>query len=184
VRDPGVSGGLQEVSPDGDSGPRQLLQAQHVTYYLDNSLASQKQSEQTISYNLDPAGRTREAIATGTTSSTTIYHYAASGTTPAWTTTATGTWSRNIAGIDGGLAATQASGKSPELQLANLHGDIIATAALSETESKFVAAKETTEYGTPRTSITAKYAWNGAAAEPTELPKGIINMEHAPTYPS
>jgi RHS repeat-associated protein len=146
------------------------------TYYLDNALASQKQGEQTISYALDPAGRPREVIAAGTTTSTTTYHYAGAGSTPAWTITATGTWNRNITGIDGGLAATQISGKSPELQLTNLHGDIIATAALSETESKFTGTKETTEYGAPRTSITPKYAWNGADGEPTELPTGIINM--------
>jgi RHS repeat-associated protein len=158
--------------PAADAGGTPLTS----TYYLSNTLASQKQGEQTISYNLDPAGRTREAIATGTTNSTTTYHYAGPSGTPAWTITATGTWSRNIAGIDGGLAATQTSGKAPELQLANLRGDLIATAALNETESKFVPAKEATEYGVPRTSINSKYAWNGAAAEPTELPTGIINM--------
>jgi RHS repeat-associated protein len=158
--------------PAADAGGSPLTSS----YYVDDVLASQKQGEETISYGLDPVGRIREAIVTGTTSSTTTYHYSAPSTAPAWTITATGAWSRNITGIDGGLAATQASGKSPELQLTNLHGDIIATAALSETESKFLPAKEATEYGAPRTSITSKYAWNGAAAEPTELPTGVINM--------
>ena len=35
------------------------------TYYTDNQLASQTQNGQTIGYNLDPAGRTRETVSTG-----------------------------------------------------------------------------------------------------------------------
>lgn len=37
-------------------------------------------------------------------------------------------WTRNITGINGSLVAIQNNGETPELQLTNLHGDIIAKA--------------------------------------------------------
>ena len=52
---------------------------------------------------------------------------------PSWTVNASGETTRNIPGINGQLAAIQNKSKAPELQLANLHGDIIAKAYLSET---------------------------------------------------
>jgi RHS repeat-associated protein len=128
-----------------------------------------------IGYNLDPIGRVRETVSTGTTNSTVTSHYAGSGDSPAWTVTTSGSWTRNIAGI-GGLAAIQSDGEAPILQLPNLHGDIVATASMSETESKLEPTNETTEYGAPRTPITTKYSWLGADQLQTELPTGMINM--------
>ena len=62
------------------------------------------------------------------------------------------------------------------LQIADLHGDIIATASLSETETKLLSTADTTEYGVPRTSTPPKYSWLGAEERPTELPSGAIAM--------
>jgi len=104
-----------------------------------------------------------------------INHYASTGSSPAWTANGSN-WTRNITGVNGQLAAIQTNGETPVLQLANLHGDIIATAALSETESKLLSTSDTTEYGVPRTSSPPKYNYLGADQRPTELPTGIINM--------
>jgi RHS repeat-associated protein len=145
------------------------------TFYVNDTLASQEQNGEKISYNLDPSGRTREAVSTGTTSSTVISHYMAAGDSPAWTANGTG-WTRYISGIGSGLAAIQTNSETPVLQLENLHGDIIATAALSETETKLLSTSDTTEYGVPRTGSPAKYSWLGSAQRPTELPTGIIDM--------
>jgi hypothetical protein len=60
--------------------------------------------------------------------------------------------------------------------LANLDGNIIATASTSEVESKFIPANETSEHGVPRTTVTEKYSWLGADEVPAELPTGIISM--------
>jgi RHS repeat-associated protein len=158
--------------PAADAGGSPLTSS----YYVNNALSSQEQNGQKISYNLDPDGRVREAIYTGTTKATVTSHYAGPGNAPAWTITSTGSWTRNIPGINGGLGAIQANGGTPTLQLANLHGDIIATASMSETESKLIPANETTEYGVPRTTITASYSWLGSDQVPTELPTGIIGM--------
>ncbi len=158
--------------PAADAGGSTLTN----TYYINDTLASQEQNGEKISYTLDPAGRTLEAISSGTTSSTVTSHYQGPGDSPTSTITSTGSWTRNITGINGTLAAIQTNGATPILQLADLHGDIIATASTSETESKLIPANETSEYGVPRTSITAKYSWLGAEQRPTELPTGIINM--------
>ncbi len=149
-----------------------------TTYYADNQVASQTQNEQTIGFNLDPDRRTLETIATGKpNNSTTIDHYAGPSNSPAWTTSPiSGEWTRNITGINGSLAAIQNNGETPELQLINLHGDIIAKASASETTTELAAKADTSEYGVPTVAAPAKYSWLGAIQTPTELPSGVINM--------
>jgi tripartite motif-containing protein 71 len=167
-----VSGNTTAL-PAADAGGYGLTS----TYYADNQLASQTQNGETIGYNLDPAIRTREIVSTGKTTQDVINHYIGSGSTPAWTVEPTsGVWTRNIPGIGGGLAAIQVNGATPVLQLTNLHGDIVATAALSETETKLLSIPDTTEYGVPTTTTPAKYSWLGADEVATELPSGVIAM--------
>jgi RHS repeat-associated protein len=158
--------------PAADAGGTELTS----TYYSDNQVATQTQNGETIDYHLDPAGRASETISTGKTSSSIISHYMSNGGSPAWTEEhSSGHWTRYIPAMTG-LAAIQTNGGTPVLQLANLHGDIVATAALSETEAKLLSATNTTEYGVPTTSSPAKYSWLGADQRPTELPAGIIAM--------
>jgi RHS repeat-associated protein len=158
--------------PAADAGGSELTSA----YYTDNQLASETQSGQTIGYNLDPAGRTAEIVQTGKKVEDVVDHYAGPGGAPAWTVNTSGSWTRNIEGIGSGLVAIQAEGAAPVLQLANLHGDIIATAALSETETKLLSTTDTSEFGVPTTSTPAKYSWLGAEQQPTELASGEIDM--------
>ncbi len=158
--------------PAADAGGSALTSA----FYVDNQLQSQTQNGETIGYNLDPSGRTREIVSTGKTSQDIINHYAGGGDAPAWTVeTPSGNWTRNIQGI-GGLAAIQVNGATPVLQLTDLHGDIVATAALSETETKLLSTTDSSEFGVPTTSTPAKYSWLGAEQQPTELPSGEIAM--------
>ncbi len=148
------------------------------TYYTDNQVASQTQNEQTIGYNLDPTGRTLETVSSGKpNNSTIISHYPGPANTPAWTENALShEWRRNITGINGSLVAIQNNGETPELQLTNLHGDIIAKAYLSETATELAAKADTSEFGVPTVTAPAKYAWLGASELPTELPSGVITM--------
>jgi RHS repeat-associated protein len=175
LNDTGVSydaWGNTAALPAADAGGSELTS----TYYVDNQLASQTQNGQTIGYQLDPAGRTHETISTGKTLSNVTSHYAGPGNAPAWTTNTTAESTRNISGIGGTLAATQSNSEAPVLQLTNLHGDIVATAYLSETVEKLASTGDTTEYGIPRTSLPPKYSWLGALQIPTELPSGVIAM--------
>jgi RHS repeat-associated protein len=159
--------------PASDAGGAELTSQ----YYVDNQLASQTQNGETLGYNLDPAGRTLEAISTGPKSSSVTYHYAGPGADPAWSVNLGGETSRNIPGINGELAALQTDGETPVLQLANLHGDIVATAYLSETATGLASEADTTEYGVPTVSAPAKYSWLGEIELPTaELPASIVAM--------
>jgi RHS repeat-associated protein len=148
------------------------------SFYINDTLASQEQNGKKISYTPDPTGRPLETITTeGSSTSTMISHYTGAEQSPAWTINpTTGSWTRYIDGIGAGLTAIETKGAAPELQLHDLHGDVIGTAKLSETEPKTSAASETTEFGVPRTTITAKFSWLGADTLPTEQPTGIINM--------
>ncbi len=162
--------------PATDAGGKEPSEELTNTYYTDNQIASQTQNGETIGYNLDPAGRTLETIATGKKVATTTLHYAAPSNSPAWTTNTAAETTRNIPGIDGNLAAIQNNSETPVLQLTNLHGDIIATAYLSETATELASKADTSEFGVPTTSLPPKYSWLGALELPTELPSGVIAM--------
>jgi RHS repeat-associated protein len=158
--------------PAADAGGTELTSS----FYSDNQVATQTQNGETLDYYLDPTGRTIETVSTGKTSSSIISHYMNASESPAWTEEhSAGHWTRYIPGMTG-LAAIQTNGGTPVLALANLHGDIVATAALSETETKLLSATNTTEYGVPTTGTPAKYSWLGADQRPTELPTGIVAM--------
>jgi RHS repeat-associated protein len=160
--------------PASDAGGTGLTS----TYYQDNRLASQTQGTQTIGYQLDPAGRTREIVSTGKVTATEIQHYTSpSSSTPAWTGELSTNYTRNITSISGGLAATQHNTETPFLQLPNLHGDIIATAKDSETATELASTvAEASEYGVPATEAPPKYSWLGAHELPTALPSGVMAM--------
>jgi RHS repeat-associated protein len=158
--------------PAADAGGHELTS----TYYASGQTQSITQNSQTLTYSLDPAGRTRETTATGTTNTKTINHYDGPGNTPAWTEEpTTGNTTRYIQGLSG-LAAIQTNSATPELQLTDLQGNIIATAAKSETETKLLHTERTTEYGTPTTSTPRHYSWQGSSQQPTELPSGTVAM--------
>jgi RHS repeat-associated protein len=162
--------------PAKDAGGKEPSEELTSTYYTDNQLASQTQGGETIGYNLDPAGRTFETIATGKKVANTTLHYAGSSAAPAWSTNTSGETARNIFGINGALAAIQNGTEAPELQIVNLHGDIVAKAYLSETATELASKADTSEFGVPTTSLPSKYSWLGSLGLSSELPSGVTNM--------
>ncbi len=158
--------------PAADAGGNALTS----TYYADDTVASQTQNGLTVTYKVDPSGRVREEVSSGTSSATTLSHYANSGDSPAWTIDGAGTWTRFIPGIAEGMVASVQSGQPAVLSLRNLHGDIVATASLSTTATSLVSTGDTTEFGVPRTASPARYSWLGAAQRPTELASGVVQM--------
>ena len=146
-------------------------------YYTDGQTQSQSQGEQTIGYSLDPGRRTRETVSTGKVVATETQNYPGPGDLPSWASEPSGSWSRNISGIGSSLDAIQHNGEAPILQLANLHGDIVATAYDSETAASLASTLgEANEYGVPATEAPPKYSWLGAHQLPTELPSGVSAM--------
>jgi hypothetical protein len=165
--------GNQTKTPSADAGEHEIT----ATFYVDNQVASQKQNGETTNYSYDPAGRTEKTASEGPTNATVINHYAGPGEAISWTSEEEGKkWNRNIPGIDGALSATQKNAETPVLQLHDLEGDIVATAADSETETKLLTAYNSTEFGvqvngTPPT----KYSWLGAAGLASEQSSGASN---------
>jgi DNA-binding beta-propeller fold protein YncE len=168
--------------PAPDAGGNELTSS----YYVDGQVASQTQSEKTIDYHYDPAGRTEEteAIVKGKPEATVIDHYAGSGEALTWSSEGAEKWSRNIPGIDGALDAIQTNAGTPVLQLHNLAGDIVATVNDSEAETKLATTYNSTEFGVPQPGTTPpKYAWLGANGLATELSSGTATKGGASYVP-
>jgi RHS repeat-associated protein len=145
-------------------------------FFTNSHLASQTQHGETIGYQLDPARRVSEVVSTGNVVATVTNHYAGGMETPVWTSELSAQWTRYIQGLGSGLSAIQHNGETPVLQLTDLKGNIVATAAESETETKLLGTNRTTEYGVPTTEAPAKYSWLGSHELPTELPSGVVGM--------
>ena len=141
--------GANTTLPGTDAGGHALVSS----YYANGALYSQTQNEQTNTYMLDPAGRVLETTTLkGTSSKSTISHYSGSGSTPAWTETE-GSWTRNIPGIGGGLAATQTNGGEAVIRLVNLHGDVIGTTADNSGAESATLKSESTAFGIGRAHV-------------------------------
>lgn len=146
------------------------------TFYRDGQLQEQKQGEETIGYKLDPEHRALETIDTGTVNSTYLSHYTGSGGSPSWTIEpVSGHWTRYVSGI-AGFAAIETDTTEPELQLTDLHGNVVARASVSETATKVTSTERATEFGVPTLAKPAKYGWLGGDILPTELPSGVVAM--------
>src|ERR1700677_2533246 len=154
--------------PASDADGHELVSA----YYVDNQVASQEQNKQLVDYTYDPLGRTLETTSENKTTkaiSTKVFHYAGTGGALTWTSEGSEKWSRNIPCFGGSLCATQEAGRAPVLQLHDLQGNIIAEAAVSESETKLLKSYNSTEFGVPNEGKTPpKYAWLGAAGVSTE----------------
>ena len=158
--------------PKEDAGGSTLT----TSYFSDNMVASQSQSGITNSYELDAALRPRlRNEAGGSHEGTEVFHYAGESESPAWTETSS-SWTRNITGISGELAAIQERGKEAVLQLSDLHGDVVAAASLSVSAKEPTATFRYDEFGEPKSGSAGRYGWLGSKLRRTELPSGVIQM--------
>jgi RHS repeat-associated protein len=145
-------------------------------------VATQTQGTATRSWTLDPAGRLRQATASGT--STRLNHYDDSSDSPAWidedTGAATLSATRYVAGLDGDLAAAithTGTATSARWQLVNLHGDVVSSAAddpaLTTPDGPSLDADE---FGNPHSATTARYGWLGGKQRSTDALAGLVLM--------
>ncbi len=156
-----------------------------TSYYVNDLTQSQTQDGITNTYNLDAALRQRERIREGgSEEGTAIYHYAGGSDAPAWTEElgeGEPTWTRSIGALGGSLGALQTSSGEITLQLANMHGDAIATAAIDPEATELLDTQRFDEFGNPLQSGflsggNAEYGWLGAVRRRTQLPSGVIQM--------
>lgn len=131
-----------------------------TSYFVNDMVHSQTQDGLTNTYSLDATGRQCERVQTGTKSATGVYHYTGDSDSPAWTQEGSA-WTRNISTLGGGLGAIEKSNGETTLQLANLHGDVVATASVNPAETKLLSTQEFDEFGNPKQSSGAKYGWLG-----------------------
>jgi RHS repeat-associated protein len=158
--------------PAADAGGKELT----TSYYSTDMVASQSQGGLTNSFELDASLRQRSRLqAGGGLEGIEIFHYAEPSDAPAWTARGSA-WSRNIPGIGGELAAVQENGSEPKLQLTNLHGDVVATAAVNPAESKLLSTYRYDEFGNHLEGEPGRTGWLGAQQRRTELPAGVIQM--------
>ncbi len=146
-----------------------------TSYYVNDLIKSQTQDGVTNTYLLDSALRQRHRTRSGSGAGTEIYHYSDGSDAVSWIDRGS-SWSRNVTGLDGGLAAIEDSATGTTLQLANLHGDIVATASLSPSATGPLTSAEFDEFGNLKGAGALKYGWLGGKGRRTELPAGVIQM--------
>jgi len=158
-------------------------QALATTYFSNDMVATQSQNGVTNTFQLDALLRQRQRLQAGGLEGAEVFHYAGPGDSPTWTQRGS-TWTRSIAGIGGELAAIQESGKEVELQLTNLHGDVVATAALSPSATELKGTFKYDEFGVPTGGSAGRFGWLGGKQRRTELASGVIQMGARSYVPS
>lgn len=147
------------------------------TFYSDSKLDSQSEEGETTGYLLDPEQRPRETVLSGLTNATITTHYAGSGYRPSWTVTEPGgEWVREIYGIEGNVAAIETNAQPTSLEIANLHGDVVATASPSATATTLASTADATEFGVPTGGRPPTAWWLGAFGLTTQEYSGTLMM--------
>jgi RHS repeat-associated protein len=144
-------------------------------YFTNDMVAIQTQNGVTNTFTLDGALRQRSRLQAGGLEGTEVFHYANGSDSPAWTERGS-TWTRNFVGIGGELAAVQENSGTTTLQLTNLHGDVVATASTSPSETKLQATFQFDEFGNHVSGSAGRYGWLGGKKRRTELSSGVIQM--------
>jgi RHS repeat-associated protein len=144
-------------------------------YFSNDMVAVQSQGGISNMFQLDASLRQRQRLQGGGLEGTEIFHFDGNSDSPAWTVRGS-TWTRNIVGIGGELAAVQENGKEIALQLTNLHGDVSATAAISPEATSLKGTFSYDEFGNPISGSAGRFGWLGGKQRRTELSSGVIQM--------
>ncbi|MFC4243545.1 RHS repeat-associated core domain-containing protein [Gryllotalpicola reticulitermitis] len=146
-------------------------------YYANDMTASESQDGQSVSFGLDPL--LDRVVSTTNGSTVTTNDYGDDTDSPSSSTTS-GSWTRYATGPDGDLDATITQAGIVTLDLVNLQGDEVATAADSASDTGITAGSysESTEYGAPRNpaSAPATYGWLGGKQRSADNLGGLIQM--------
>ncbi|MBR7833794.1 hypothetical protein KDL01_10990 [Actinospica durhamensis] len=137
------------TTPSADAGGSGSLTA---TYYADGLLDTQSQAGVTDTYTLDATAERYATKADSSTGYTTVDDYSDDGDSPAWTST-NGSWTAMVIGLDGGLGAEVTESGTVTLDLADLHGDVIATVNPAA-DTGPSATSTYTEFGSAETGST------------------------------
>jgi len=157
--------------PAGYAGGKALT----TSYFSNDMVATQSQNGVTNTFELDASLRQRTRLQAGGLEGIETFHYDGPSDAPAWTERGAN-WTRAIEGIEGETVAVQEKGSEPTLELTNLHGDVVATAALSPAEPQLKNTFGYDEFGNPTTGTSGRFGWLGGWQRRTELKSGVIQM--------
>jgi len=135
-------------------------------YYTNDMVATETLGTSRNTWTTDGAGRlavqtaqTQATDGTWSTSSTTTSHYGGGSDSPTWAKTGD-TVRRNVHDLTGGLSATTTASGGTVLQLANIHGDLMAQQPLDTSVASTVQHYD--EYGNALDATAATtYSWLG-----------------------
>jgi RHS repeat-associated protein len=145
-------------------------------YFANNMVAKQTQNGVSNTFQLDSTGRQRQREQVGGVAGVEVFHSDGPGDSPSWTALGS-TWSRNVAGIGGELAAVQESNGTTTFKITDLHGDVVASASSSPIATALLAEYRFDEFGDPEGSGSAgRFGWLGGKSRRTELQSGVIQM--------
>ncbi|MGY0460971.1 ricin-type beta-trefoil lectin domain protein [Kitasatospora sp. cg17-2] len=154
-----------------------------VGYRVDDLVASQETATTRQTWTVDPAGRlngsttaTKQANSTWSTAANRLNHYGGSEDSPRWIVedTTAGTWTRNVPGTDGDLAATATDQGTVKLQLTNLFGSVV---LVTDTALTGPVLFDADEFGNPAAGQAAtRYGWLGGKQRSAEAQDGIVLM--------
>jgi RHS repeat-associated protein len=154
-----------------------------TSYFSNDMVATQAQNGVTNTFQVDATGRQRQREQAGGVAGTEVFHYDGPGDSTSWTALGS-TWSRNISGIGGELAAVQESSGTTTFKLTDLHGDVVASASSSPTATKLLATFRSDEFGEPVLGASGRFGWLGGKARRTELASGVVQMGARSYIPS
>jgi RHS repeat-associated protein len=153
-------------------------------YFGNNMVAKQSQGAVSNTFQLDSTGRQRQREQAGGVAGVEVFHYDGPGDSPSWTAPGS-TWSRNVMGIGGELAAVQESSGTTTFKLTDLHGDVVASASSSPIATALLAEYRSDEFGEPQAGSTpGRFGWLGGKSRRTELASGVIQMGARSYVPS
>ncbi|MFI6779553.1 DNRLRE domain-containing protein [Micromonospora sp. NPDC050276] len=150
-----------------------------ITYHATDLVDTITHNGRTTDYALDVTGeriRSWTDTAGGTTEQRT-HHYSGDEDSPSWTQESADSFTRPIAGLTGIAAIFDSGDSTPEWQVANLHGDVIA--GIHNGDQGLSWTSESTEYGAPRSADAAgseRYGWLGDKQRAADTPSGIVLM--------
>ena len=158
-----------------------------LSYYADGSTYRQDQGANAQTFTRDPLGRvstTNIATNGGASQNTITSHYAGTSDSPTWTQDQlAGTWTRNVTGPGGALAiletGTGTTTAKADLQLANPHGDVVATIDVTANvgSAAMSSVADYDEYGIIVTATApSPYGWVGTAMRSSANQGGLIQM--------
>ena len=152
-----------------------------VGYYTNDLVNTIASGGTTTTYTIDPDERDDTFTSSGQTDTE---YYTGDGDTPSLITSDTSgtTWARYIEASNG-VAATINQAGTVNLKLTNLHGDVIAQAAPTDTSWNTSAAQtETNEYGLTSSGSVNRYDYLGSDLA-NATPVASSSWAHASTTP-